>query len=704
MSFTLALSSNQIFPLEENVVLVPLASNWQLNLLSNSSTPVFDFMKNSPQSFMLTYQLKPYSAYRIFTLDGFTNLKVRGSIVYETSASGWLGVNSDWFPVANYTQANSTQYKEIQFFTSPPLTIPQGVHTAKVRFTIEGDRNGITQTLSSYQIPVILNVFEEGSFYSPDKLQFFYEEFAVTLPKPLQIGGSNYTAHFPIGLLPTGDGVVENVDGSYQVSGSGLKTFSVRLATQINSVIGSNDSVVLPVIISYPTTSYTIPVTVIRTGGVYPTDISFNIQNGAVDELFHIIHINRGDAFSVALATNSNIGYEILDTPDGKKLKVNVINPKAFGSGTVNRSLTLSFSNATYIIDIAITIGNQFDLGLDLGTVFTHSMKDLEFSSSNEGSYVDLLLTVVGQSTSFHYQFPFFKGKAYKNIGKALSNFVNNKLQQEFAFPLNVINQKNTNVYSLNYFNLQVRERKNNVDLVTFNKSNVPFVLGYEPKVVNNKAILQHNSFSRFTPRSFALISIYSQTGSFDYKILKNGTQVYAATQLFGYLRSIELYFENYDAVPGDIIDLILITGSEEIKKSFVIFPEGQNSIDVVYVDSFGLHSVLNFTGNVKNLLAEFDFKTETYQKHSFLHTRKYLQKEKNNLVLNTGFLLKGQSLEVAELMKSTKAWIVIDGKKVVELIPITDKVTEQSNEDFLYSYSIEFEINKDKYAQDYNF
>ena len=103
MSFTLALSSNQIFPLEENVVLVPLASNWQLNLLSNSNTPVFDFMKNSPQSFMLTYQLKPYSAYRIFALDGFTNLKVRGSIVYETPTTGWLGVNSDWFPVANYT-------------------------------------------------------------------------------------------------------------------------------------------------------------------------------------------------------------------------------------------------------------------------------------------------------------------------------------------------------------------------------------------------------------------------------------------------------------------------------------------------------------------------------------------------------------------------------------------------------------------------
>lgn len=701
----LTLSPIQKFPIEDSLELIPLTSDWGMLFLTNPNLPVFDFMKNSPQSMVFKYKLKPKSSYFIYVSLGYTNLKVRGSVEIPTGDPFWLDVVSDWYPVANYTSTNSQQYKDIDIIVMPSLAISQGTHHGKIKFHIEGERNGIVEVLSTYEIPVVLNVFEEGYFYSPDKLTFYHTSGNTAPLQNLQVGGNNWQLNVPKGLVVTGPGIIQNPDGTSFASGSGLKSFAVTLHSSIDDLLGTDTNILVPVTIVYPSSTYTVPVTVIRSGGVYPINLSFNVQNGSVDAGFKLIHINRPDAFSVTLPPNSNINYELLDTIDGKKIKVFLIDPSAFGSGIFTRNLSVVFSDETYNVGVTISVGNQFDLGLDLDTIFTHSMKDLVFTTNNEGSYIDMWLSVVGHKANFNYKFPFFQGKANKNIGKALSNFVNINLQSRFSLAItNNQQQRIEGTYPLNYFNLDIKERKNNVDLVNFNRTNLPFVLGYKPKLINNKGILQHNTFSRFTPKSFALVSVFSQNGSFDYKIMKNGTQVHAAIQQFGYLRTLHIDFSNIDAKAGDIIDFVLVIGNEEIKKSFVIFPETTQNINIVYTDSFGLHSNINFTGNTKNVNSEFNFKVENFDSQTFIHTRKYVEKQKTKLQLNTGFLLQSQSLEIAELMKAKKAWVVVDGIKVIEIIPVSEKITEISNDEYMYDYAIEFEINKENYAQDYNF
>src|SRR5690606_19094631 len=172
-----------------------------------------------------------------------------------------------------------------------------------------------------------------------------------------------------------------------------------------------------------PTAAYTVPVTVFQAGNYYPDKITFSIQNGQVDELFKIVNLTRSDAYTVN--SPANIGYEQLDTVNGKKLKLYIIDSDAFGSGVFNLNLQIVYSDAVYDVSVIVSVGNQFDLGLDFSADFTHSMSDLEFSTSNTNSYIDLVLSIVGSSENYNYQFPFFKGKAKKNIGKALSNFIN---------------------------------------------------------------------------------------------------------------------------------------------------------------------------------------------------------------------------------------------------------------------------------------
>lgn len=693
------LSPIQKFPVETYLVLLPLTSGWSMMFLSNQYLPVFDFMKNTPQSAKFTYKLKPKSSYSTYTQQGYTNLKVRGTIELPVGDPSWVSVSSDWFPVANYTNLNQSQFKDIDFMISPPLTISQGVHTAKVKFHIEGVKNGVTEILSTYEIPVVLNVFEEGCFYSPNNFTFYYTTNSIPTQQ-LKVGGDNWQVNVPNGLVLTGSNVVKNPDGSFYAADTGLKNFNLGLAPNISTILGENESVVLPITLVYSSGSFTIPVTIVQAGNFYPDKTTFNIQNGSVDKLFQLIHLTRSEDYTVTAP--ENIGFEKLDGADGKKLKIFILDPDAFGSGVFKLNLSIVYLDETYTVEITVNVGNQFDLGLDFGTVFTHSMKDLVFSSNNTDSYVDLILSVVGSPNIYNYQFPFFKGAAVKNIGKALTNFID---YEKNTTPSNVTYNSNLEIsHPLNYFNLSVKERKNDTDLVSFGKSNIPFVLGYKPKVVDNKAILQHNDFSRFTSKSFALISVFSQTGVFDYIIKKNNVQVLSVVQSFGYIKTIKLDFATYNANAGDVFDFILIAGNEEIKKSFVIFPNTIDSINVVYIDSFGLNSCINFTGTTKSVNSEFVTKLENFKQSNFLHTRKYVEKESSKIFLNTGFLLKNQALEIAELQKSSKAWIVVNDEKILELIPKSEKLNEVDSENYLYDYQIEFEINKTDYAQNYNF
>lgn len=696
------LSPVQKFPIESDLVLLPISSGWSMMFLSNQTLPMFDFMKNSPQSGKFSYKLKPKSSYSTYTNQGYTNLKVRGVIELPPGDPSWLSVGSDWFPVANYTNLNQSQFKDIDFMISAPLTISQGLHTAKVKFHIEGVKNSITEILSTYEIPVVLNVFEEGYYYTPNDFTFYYTSGSA-LSQVLKVGGNNWRVNVPVGLTLTGSNVVQNPDGSFYAADSGLKNFNIGLGANFDQLLGDNSSIVLPVTVVYTTGSYTIPVTIIQAGNYYPTQTVFNIQNGQVDKLFQMINLTRADNYTVTAP--ANIGYELLNTSSGKKIKIFILDPDGFGSGFFALSLSIIYPDATYIVYITVNVGNQFDLGLDFSTVFTHSMHDLVFSTNNEDSYINMVLSVVGNGNSFTYQFPFFKGRATKNIGKALSNFIDYENSATFSVAAPILGTYNwERSYPLSYFNLNVIERKAGTDLLNFNKSNVSFVLGYKPIVKNNVAILQHNNFSRFTAKSFALISVYSLTGVFDYKITKNNVEVASVVQAFGYIRILKLDFSLYNGTAGDIFDFILQPGIDEIKKSFVIFPEALESINVVYLDSFGLYSCLNFTGNTKNVASQFSFKMENYLNKTYLNTRKHLEKESSTIVLNTGFLLKSQNLEVSELMKAQKAWVIINDQEIIELIPKTEKIDEESNDDFLYSYAIEFEINKEKYAQGYNF
>jgi len=687
----LIFSSTQRFPFENGLVLFPLAKGWDLMILTNTGTPVFDFMKNSPQWGSYTYRLKPKSSYKTYTNQGYTNLKVRSSIELPANDPSWLSVASDWYPVANYTLANQSIYKDVSIIIGPPLTISQGIHNAKVKFHIEGQKNGLTEVLSSYEIPVVLNVFEEGLFYSPTDFTFYYNQSNYQI-QTLKISGNNWRVNAPAGIRLDGPGTAQDLNGNYYATGTGMKTLDVTLDPSITFVLDDDPSVVIPITVEFAIGVYSIPVTVIQAGALYPEHVAFSIQSGVIDVPFHIIHLTRTDSFTVNLPPS--LGYEILNTPAGNKLKIYTVDPSSYGSGLYWEWVNIVYHDASYNVYVTTSVGNQFDLGIDNSqAVFTHSMDDLEFNTVNTNTFIDLLMNVVGSENNINYQFPFFKGKAIKNVGSTLANFI----KHDFSSGLE-------GNYPLSYFNLSVKEKNKQTTVLQYSKNNIPFLLGFKPEIKDNKAILQHNIKSRYSKRSIALVSVFALNGNFEYELLKNNVNVFTSPSTFGYLKTIKINFESYSATAGDVFDFVLKTTAGNISHQMIIFPDTFQSLDIVYLNSFGLQANFNFTGNTKEVLTELNNKTELFHNRSFLNTRKFLEKEVATINLNTGYVLQSQFIDVLELVKSPKAWVVLNNEKVLEIVPKNQEVAEFSSDNFLNSYNIEFEINKEKYAQDYNF
>src|SRR5690606_14304960 len=303
---------------------------------------------------------------------------------------------------------------------------------------------------------------------------------------------------------------------------------------------------------------------------------------------------------------------------------------------------------------------------------------------------MEIIFSTNQDVNQFRYRIPFLNGECKKNIGVVMDRLI------KFT------NDSLTASYNLPYFDLQLREKNGSTVLNSFFKNNIYIMKGFKPYLDNNFAILQHNSTSRFTPNSFALVNILSGAGNFQYKLLKNEEEVFSSSNLFGYISTIQLNFEEYQASAGDYFTFELLTPGGKIAKSFIIYPETETSFEIVYEDSFGLKSVLNFTGNSVEEVREINAVFESYQKKSHFHFRKVNVSDEQSLTLNTGYILNSQILEVDELLDATRVWLYVNGERKLSLIPKTKKIVKKDDQRFLIEYEVEFYINPEEYAPNY--
>lgn len=689
----ITLNPTQSFPINLPTP-TPLVSNWNYEIISPniSDTPTFLFVENAPItafSFLKFYLPNNYLIWQLFQ---FSDIHIS----YEIEEDSLYPVPFEFslHELSNGTMLSNSQcgnWYQLQLKNTLPLNIQAGAYHPKLKIKVKGTKNFQQQTITSLTIPINVHVFAENSFYSPQELTF-YNGPESTNSQQFVAGGTEWQLVLPHGFNASGSGVSisNNADGQVVCNGNGLHSVQIAMQSNISQYTNSQAESTFYAHLTYQNTSYAIPIHVIETGVYYPQNLFFTISSGIINQDFQWVYVNTQEDLSIF---NSGLLDVItIDTPVGKKLKVSVINPENIGNGIFNETIDIMIGNTTHVVNVQIQVMDTFDLGITTDTInFTQELPAISFSTETEGSFAKLNLKVSQHSKTFEYYFPFFEGTAKKGISEVTDRLLHfESTETEWQLPR---------------MDLNVKEMKNNNILQQFQKQGIPIMKGRKPKMINNVGILQHNHFSISNRFSKPFVNVISKTGLINYEIRKNNQTVWSPPTAFGQIKRFQMNWEWLSAQENDIFDFVLHTNSEDLIKSFVI-SEPKETFDVYYYDSFGLLSVVPFTGPKQKVSSSITKSTTKKYSEEFpkgFLAQNFANSEKK-IQLNTGFIMKSQLVEIEELLLSPKVYIYKNGKKICEAIAIEEKLELYDSEKFLYDYTVEFIITNPKYAHTITF
>jgi len=234
----------------------------------------------------------------------------------------------------------------------------------------------------------------------------------------------------------------------------------------------------------------------------------------------------------------------------------------------------------------------------------------------------------------------------------------------------------------------------------------IPFIAGLS-KGVTNLGFLDFNPLpNRVTKNSFAYINFIVPLGSFEIRILKNGTQTGTLMSLSdntGMVLSKKVTFSNYNQ--GDIIQFVLDrvgeTNSNAPKKTFKLFPEGNFSNHIVWENEFLVQSALECTGTA-SIKSDFEFISQKVLQN-LVEILEHLSSSKEvKLFINTGWLLKTDVDSIESLIRSKRAWLIKESGNIA-LRPIAKSMVNQDLERELIEFSLEFIINQNYNEETYS-
>lgn len=222
-------------------------------------------------------------------------------------------------------------------------------------------------------------------------------------------------------------------------------------------------------------------------------------------------------------------------------------------------------------------------------------------------------------------------------------------------------------------------------------------------------------SASRIVSRN-ALISlaVFKPAGKemFPVRINKNNNflkNIYPQSQTFGLMRpyyySLNVDLKELNLVPGD--EVTFEVDEIDLMRSFIIRPSVKISTSIAFLTEWNTYETVEFTGAVK-------FPVE-YSHDVFEHINNYTEilkkinsKNRQKLIINTGWIHKSDILLFDELILSDQAFLLPERNKPIrsidhyeaeensqiELIPVQKTPVEIDTETNSYQFDVEFIIN----------
>ena len=327
---------------------------------------------------------------------------------------------------------------------------------------------------------------------------------------------------------------------------------------------------------------------------------------------------------------------------------------------------------------------------------FTLEKLFINFSTENN-SYFTLEIVIkyyefysdVEKTKTLDYKIPVFNGEASEYFGDKIHRNLEN-LISDFVAGFQVKT-------CLVTFTAKEIDIADDTVVETITLTDVKFIPGKRPKKINNNIGLLHENskYCRITPKGSFQINFLLSADDHVLKIYKNETEV-SSTEItattLNAIYAVRFSAETYNAKRGDVFK-IEIDGTTIFKEIGVI-PATTHSHNVNFTNFNKLISSLEFTGEY-SFPDKYKQLSQNYKRNAVDVVEIIETTEENFIKIDTGWILKDQVVLINELLNSKKVEIKnLEGENF-EAAPTTKKRTGFDSTKFLYSYQLEFRINK---------
>lgn len=335
---------------------------------------------------------------------------------------------------------------------------------------------------------------------------------------------------------------------------------------------------------------------------------------------------------------------------------------------------------------------NTTDFAFTLDDVF------INFSTTTADTYFDLEITIkyydffssTEKTEVLEYKVPLFNLQQSYNVGRKIHRFLSNP--EVYA-----------NTYGFQYKTAKVSFLIKEINIAdettveTITLDHVFFIAGPKPTLIaNNNAILTTNSnFERVTQNGLFIVNFLLSEGEHTVNVFKNSvaieTEIITATALDNVF-SKKIVVKDFSGAKGDVFELNI--NGAGLKKTFVVFPDGEYSKQLVFVDEFKLFRSIECTGHF-SFPTKYDQISHKY-KRNLIEILEVVKTEKvKSFKINTGFILKTSTATIDTILSENKAYLIENSKTILEMAPIAKKMVGEDSEEELYAYDLEFQINK---------
>ena len=332
---------------------------------------------------------------------------------------------------------------------------------------------------------------------------------------------------------------------------------------------------------------------------------------------------------------------------------------------------------------------------------FTLENTPILFSTENDDTYFTMKITISYYEFSentpivkeLNEKIPLFKKAQKLFVGPKIHRYLSK--QNEFSNTFGFLCKTSTVSFEIE----EINSDDNTVeDTITLN--NVKFIPGPKPTFIqNNVALLSTNSNKeRVTKNGQFFVAFLLPSGEHTLKLFKNESEVEselvtATDEDNVFLKKIVI--KDFSGAKADVFTFKI--NETTVEKSFVVFPENKNSKQLLFVGNYNYLRSLECTGNF-SFEKEYNPITQNYVRNLEEVLEVITNEKKNYLTINTGWILKSETETIETLLDSKKVILVDNDQVVLEMVPKTKKIVGEDSEKFLYSYDLNFQINK-KYA-----